>query len=278
MAKTVLVTGSSSGFGLDAAVALAHRGWQVFPSMRNLDKRERLDKALADAGVSDRATVVALDVVDQASIDAALAQVGPLDAVVNNAGISLGGAFEDVPDADLRRVMETNFFGVLALTRAVLPGMRARRSGRIVVVSSNSAFDGAPGMSAYTASKWAVEGWAECLAYEVTKFGIHVVLIEPGSYATDIWDSSPRIMPADGPYAEMGAIVEPAVDKQVIRRARQPREVADAIVKALDAPKPKLRWPVGPDAKIGHAMHGLMPFRARKAIVERVLGLHRWKP
>ncbi|MCU1462855.1 MAG: short-chain dehydrogenase [Acidimicrobiales bacterium] len=278
MARSVLITGCSSGFGLDASVALAQKGWQVFPTMRNLDKRERLDKALAGAGVADRATVLQLDVDDAASITAALDRAGRLDAVVNNAGISLGGAFEDVDEADVRRVMETNFFGVLALTRAVLPGMRAQRSGHIVVVSSNSAFDGAPGMSAYTASKWAVEGWAECLAYEVTKFGIHVVLVEPGSYATDIWDSSPRIMPADGPYAEMGAIVEPAVDKQVIRRARDPREVADVIVKALESSKPKLRWPVGPDARIGHATHGIMPFGVRKAIVERVLGLHRWKP
>src|SRR5260221_11433980 len=185
MPRSVLITGCSSGFGLDAAVALARKGWQVFPTMRNLDKRERLDKALADAGVADRATLLQLDVDDAASVDAALQQVfdatgGRLDGLVNNAGISLGGAFEDVDDADVRRVMETNFFGVLALTKAVLPAMRAQRSGHVLIVSSNSAFSGAPGMSAYTASKWAVEGWAESLAFEVSPFGIQVVLVEPG--------------------------------------------------------------------------------------------------
>jgi len=277
MTRSVLVTGCSSGLGLDASVALAQKGWRVFPTMRNLANRERLDTALADAGVTAAATVLELDVDDVASIDDALGRAGALDAVVNNAGISLGGAFEDVPDIDVRRVMETNFFGVLALTRAVLPSMRERRAGRVVIVSSNSAFDGAPGMSAYTASKWAIEGWAECLAYEVSPYGIHVVLVEPGSYATDIWDSSPRIMP-DGPYKAMADIVEPAVNKQVIAKARDPREVADVIVKALEVPRPKLRWPVGPDAKIGYATHGVLPFRLRKAVVERVLGLHRWKP
>src|SRR5437016_7858355 len=129
MSRSVLVTGCSSGFGLDASVALARKGWQVFPSMRNLAKRERLDKALADAGVGDRATVVELDVDAPESIEAALNGVfdatdDRLDALVNNAGISIGGAFEDVDEGDVRRVMETNFFGVLALTKAVLPTMR----------------------------------------------------------------------------------------------------------------------------------------------------------
>jgi len=282
MSRSVLVTGCSSGFGLDASVALARKGWQVFPSMRNLAKRERLDKALADAGVGDRATVVELDVDAPESIEAALNGVfdatdDRLDALVNNAGISIGGAFEDVEEGDVRRVMETNFFGVLALTKAVLPTMRNQRSGHILVVSSNSAFSGAPGMSAYTASKWAVEGWAESLAFEVSPFGINVVLIEPGSYRTDIWTSSPRVLP-DGPYRGMADIVEPVIDKQVESRARDPREVADAIVKALESPRPRLRWPVGPDARVGHAVQGVVPFRMRKAVLDRMLGMHRWRP
>jgi NAD(P)-dependent dehydrogenase (short-subunit alcohol dehydrogenase family) len=282
MPRSVLITGCSSGFGLDASVALAQKGWKVFPTMRNLAKRERLDKALAGAGVADRATVLQLDVDDPASIDAALKQVfdatgGRLDSLVNNAGVSLGGAFEDVSDEAVRGVMETNFFGVLALTKAVLPAMREQRSGHVAVVSSNSAFSGAPGMSAYTASKWAIEGWAESLAFEVSPYGIHVVLIEPGSYATDIWDSSPRILPP-GPYRGMAEIVEPAIDKQVIAKARDPKEVADVIVKALESPRPKLRWPVGPDAKLGFVTRGVVPFRLRKLVMERVLGLHRWKP
>jgi NAD(P)-dependent dehydrogenase (short-subunit alcohol dehydrogenase family) len=192
--------------------------------------------------------------------------------------VSAGGAFEDVPDDEVRRIFETNFFGVLALTRAVLPAMRERRGGRILVVSSNGAFAGAPALSAYSATKFAVEGWAESVAYELEPFGIHVILVEPGSYKTDIWDSSPRVMPAESPYKPMADIIEPMVEKRVIARARDPKEVADTIVKALEAPRPRLRYPVGPDAYVGWAARGVVPYRAQHALYKRALGLHRWRP
>jgi NAD(P)-dependent dehydrogenase (short-subunit alcohol dehydrogenase family) len=281
---TVLVTGCSSGFGLSSAVTLATRGWEVFATMRNLEKRERLDKAGADAGVStNRLHVLPLDVTDSESIDRAVGEVlgatnESLDAVVHNAGVSAGGAFEDLPDREVRRILETNFFGVLALTRAVLPAMRARRRGRVVVVSSNGAFSGSPGLSAYNASKWAIEGWAESVAYEVEPFGIRVVLVEPGSYRTDIWDSSPRVIPDDSAYREMARTVEPMIERRVISRARDPQEVADTIARVLETPRPRLRYPVGPDAKVGLAVRGVVPFRAQKAVVTRVLGMQRWRP
>ena len=281
---TVLVTGCSSGFGLSSAVTLAGRGWHVFATMRNLEKRERLDKARVDACIPpDRLHVLPLDVTDGGSIDRAVGEVlratnDSLDAVVHNAGVSAGSAFEDLPDAEARRIMETNFFGVLSLTRAVLPAMRARRRGRVVVVSSNGAFSGAPATSAYNASKWAIEGWAESVAYEVEPFGIHMVLVEPGPYRTDIWDSSPRVIPDDSAYREMATIIEPIIERRVIARARDPQEVADTIARALEAPRPRLRYPVGPDAKVGLAMRGLVPFRAQKAVVTRALGMQRWRP
>ena len=281
---TVLVTGCSSGFGLSSAVTLATRGWEVFATMRNLEKRERLDKAGVDAGVAtNRLHVSALDVTDAASIERAVGEVlgatdDSLDAVVHNAGVSVGSAFEDLSDAEARRIMETNFLGVLALTRAVLPAMRARRRGRVVVVSSNGAFSGAPATSVYNASKWAIEGWAESVAYEVEPFGIRMVLVEPGSYRTDIWDTSPRVIPDDSAYRDMARIIEPMIERRVIARARDPQEVADTIVRALEAPRPRLRYPVGPDAKVGFAIRGVVPFRAQKAVVTRVLGMHRWRP
>jgi NAD(P)-dependent dehydrogenase (short-subunit alcohol dehydrogenase family) len=281
---TVVISGCSSGFGLSSAVTLAARGWDVFATMRNLQKRERLDKAAVDAGVpTDRLRVLALDVTDPGSIDEAVGEVlratdDSLDAVVHNAGVSAGGAFEDLPDDEVRRIMETNFVGVLSLTRAVLPAMRARRRGRVVVVSSNGAFSGAPGVSAYNASKWAIEGWAESVAYEVEPFGIRMVLVEPGSYRTDIWDSSPRVIPDGSAYREMATIIEPMIERRVIARARDPQEVADTIVRALEASRPRLRYPVGPDAKVGLAIRGVVPFSAQKAVVTRVLGMHRWRP
>ena len=113
-----------------------------------------------------------------------LSQTGnKLDAVVHNAGVAAVGALEDVPESELRRVMETNFFGVLELTRALLPTFRAQRRGRIVIVSSEAAFMGQPTNSIYCASKWAVEGWAEAVAYELEPFGIDIILVEPGPTA-----------------------------------------------------------------------------------------------
>ena len=271
----VLVTGCSSGFGLEIVLAAARRGWDVVATMRNLDKRERLDKVVADAGLTTRVTVARLDVTDGESIAECVRTCGPLDAVVNNAGIATGAAFEDLEDPEFRKVMETNFFGVLEVTRAVLPQMRERRWGRIVVVSSVSAFHGSPAMSAYTASKWAVEGWAESIRYEVEPFGVSVVLVQPGSYATDIWDASVRTLPDDSPYEPLARPLEEYVDTKVVGRARDPREVGEAVARALDARRPRLRYPVGPDAKVVSLAHGLVPDRALRWVVRRLTGLHK---
>jgi NAD(P)-dependent dehydrogenase (short-subunit alcohol dehydrogenase family) len=280
---TALVTGSSSGFGLLTAVSLAKQDWEVVASMRDPEKRAALDAAAAAAGVGDRVHVVVLDVTDGASIQQGVKEAeaiagGALDAVVCNAGIAVAGVFEDVPDEELRRVMETNFFGVAAIARAVLPAMRERRRGRFLVVSSNSAFAGAPGVSAYHASKWAVEGWAESLAYEVRPFGIEVVLVEPGSFKTEIWDNAQSITPAGSPYAGAHHLIDEG--KARLRRwGRDPQEVADVIVRALEAAKPRLRYPVGPDAKAEYFfVRRFIPVKAYMAVVRRVMKLNTWKP
>jgi NAD(P)-dependent dehydrogenase (short-subunit alcohol dehydrogenase family) len=181
---TVLITGTSTGFGRVTTELLAARGWRVFATMRDLARKDSLEHALREAGLSERVTFVRLDVTDPASIETAVATVlsetdNTLDAVVHNAGIAVAGVLEDLSDGDIWRVMDTNFFGVLRLTRALLPRFREQRRGRIVLLSSQAAFAGQPGNSMYCASKWALEGWAESLAYEVDPFGIDVVLIEP---------------------------------------------------------------------------------------------------
>ncbi len=137
--RTVLITGTSAGFGLLATVELAKRGWRVVASMRNLERKGALDAALAQSGAGQNVHIIQLDVTDRASIEQAVAGTlliggGFLDAVVQNAGVASGGAFEDIPDAELRRVMDTNFFGVMAVTRALLPTFRKQRSGRIVLM------------------------------------------------------------------------------------------------------------------------------------------------
>jgi NAD(P)-dependent dehydrogenase (short-subunit alcohol dehydrogenase family) len=277
--KTVLITGTSSGFGLHAAVAVARQGWQVFATMRNLGKRAPLDAALAAAGIAERVEVSRLDVTQPASIDEAVRAIlqrcgGHLDAVVQNAGVAVGGAFEDVPEAEARRVMETNFWGVLGLTRALLPTFRAQRRGRIVIVSSNSAYAGEPANAIYVASKWAIEGWAESLMYEITPFGIELVLVEPGSYKTEIWGSSPRVLPEGSPYRALMQHLEKAIDEKVLASARDPREVAKVIAQALDTPRPRFRYPVGPDAWIGHIARGKLPSRLQRFAITHLLGLH----
>lgn len=278
--KKVLITGTSSGIGLDTAVVLAKQGWRVFATMRDLSRADALEKALSDAGVRDRVAIEELDVSDAASTERAVKAVleksgGTLDAVVHNAGIAVGGAFEDVSEADTRRVMETNFFGVLALTRALMPMFRERRNGRVVIVSSDAAFLGQPGNAIYCASKWAIEGWAEAAAHELGLFGIEVILIEPGPYKTPIWEKSPHIMPEDSPYRAWTEQLFKAAEEHTEQTARDPIEVARVIAKALDAKRPRFRYPVGPLAKITHAARGKIPSRVMRRGVSRLLGLNR---
>jgi len=274
--RRVLITGTSSGIGLATAVELARRGWSTVATMRDPSRAGRLRDAAAAAGVAERLTIEALDVTDAASIAAAVPRIlagGPLAAVVHNAGVAAAGAFEDLPEAEIRRVMETNFFGVLALTRALLPSFRAQRRGHIVIVSSNSAFAGEPANSIYVASKWAIEGWAESLAFEAERFGIEVVLVEPGPYKTDIWDSSPRILPDGSPYTAWLRQLEQAIDAKVLASARDPHEVAVAIAAALEAARPRMRYPVSPQAHIGLFLRGKLPTRAQRWLVKRLLGV-----
>jgi NAD(P)-dependent dehydrogenase (short-subunit alcohol dehydrogenase family) len=143
----------------------------------------------------------------------------------------------------------------------LLPAFRAQKRGRIVIVSSESAFAGQPGNSPYCASKWAVEGWAESLAYEVEHFGIEIILVEPGAYKTNIWESSPRVLPEDSAYRPLLRHLERAIDTYVEKSARDPKEVAKAVADVLEAPRPKFRNAVGPSARFLHFARGKLPSR-----------------
>ena len=280
--RTVLVTGSSAGFGLLTVVELAKRGWRVVASMRNLERKAALEAALASSGAAKNVDIVQLDVTDAQSITAGVAAAleltgGFLDAVVHNAGVAAGGAFEDIPDAELRRVMETNFFGVMSLTRALLPTFRKQRSGRILVVSSEAAFAGMPGNSIYVASKWAVEGWAESLAFDVDQLGIQVVLVEPGPYVTDIWQVSPRFAPSGSVYRRWSENVFRAGDAHVADKGRDPQEVAVKIANVLEAKNPSFRNPVHRLAHFTHFARGKIPSSWLRKFVQVYLGLNRVK-
>ena len=281
---SVLITGTSSGFGLLTTLELARAGWQVVATMRNLDRSGPLKDALAAApvAVSERVKLAALDVADRSQVEAAVPELlamagGRLDAVVHNAGVAVGAAFEDLPVAEIERVMNTNFFGVLDLTRALLPGFRARRAGRIVIVSSNSAFAGEPTNSIYCASKFAIEGWAESVAFELEPFGIHVSLIEPGPFRTSILGNSRSIRPEGSAYLPLTVAADEAFRRHFEKSAGEPAVVARTILKALQSPRPRFRYPVGLEAHFGHHARGKLPTRVLRRIVQRYLGLHRVK-
>lgn len=273
--RTVLITGCSSGFGLSAAVAAAARNWRVFATMRDLDRRRRLDEAAHRAGV--RVEAVELDVCEDASVKRAVSEVleatgGRLDAVVNNAGIGDAGFFEDMPDDQVRLVMETNFFGTLAVTRAALPSLRASR-GRVIVVSSIAAFSAQAGLSAYVASKRAVEGWAESMAVELRPFGVDVVLVEPGAYRTAIWEKSAVAAVPASPYAPLRERMEPRFRAMIDRMARDPQEVGTRIARLLDRRSPPFRNPVGPDSHFTRLLGRTVPISLRFRLLRAMAGL-----
>jgi NAD(P)-dependent dehydrogenase (short-subunit alcohol dehydrogenase family) len=279
----VLITGASRGFGRLIAAGLAARGWRVFATMRDPDARDGLDSAVTAAGADPRnVTVLSLDVLRTDSIEAAVSRVlertgGRLDAVIPNAGILVAGAFEDTPADALRRLMDTNYFGVIETVRATLPALRAAH-GRIVLISSDSGLCGTPALSGYTASKYAIEGWGESVAYEVEPLGVSLSIVEPGPFKTDMLSMSEvHRSPSGGPYAALGDITESTL-RTIGSNAPAPDPVVAAVVKALSAKKPRLRYPVGTEARLISACKGVLPARVFGLVVRSATGMRRWRP
>jgi NAD(P)-dependent dehydrogenase (short-subunit alcohol dehydrogenase family) len=250
----VLITGCSSGFGLEAALAFAKRGDTAVATMRNLGKADALRKRAADAGVE--VDLEALDVVDDASVAAAVAAVierhGQIDVLVNNAGVGYGGSVEHMPMDNARALMETNFWGALRAIRAVLPGMRATRSGVIINVTSLAGrLPGTMYESLYSASKHALGAVSESLAAEVAPWGIRVVCIEPGFFATEISNNSDEVEEGTvGSAYEADATWFASFMSQSVSGGADPAIVADAIVAAADDPAPVLHQAIGDDAAL----------------------------
>ncbi|MGH3628928.1 MAG: SDR family oxidoreductase [Sciscionella sp.] len=237
-APVALVTGASSGIGLRVAVTLAHAGYRVYAGMRDPGCAGSLRQATATAPVPIE--VVALDVTDHDAVTAAVATAGPVDVLVNNAGIGMVGSVELISEPDLRAVFDTNFFGPLALVRAVLPGMRERRHGVVINIGSVDAIlPGRPMTWSYAASKHALGVATEGIALEVEPFGIRVRQIDPGFFATSIRENrrSREGAPADadGPYSQMHEATEAAV-AGAVAAAGDPQQVADAVLHAVRDP------------------------------------------
>ena len=242
-----LVTGTSSGIGLATAVTLARGGHTVIATMRNPASAGELQKIVAAEKLP--VTVAALNVDDDASVESAfgkvLAQHGRLDVLVNNAGIGGGGSVEECSTARFREVMETNFFGALRCIKAVVPGMRQRRHGCIVNVTSVAGRMALAPAAAYSASKFALEALSECLAQEMKAFNVRVAVVEPGVIATSIFSKAAPI-PADSPYPHSRR--QRALFAQSLTKPTSPYVVGDKIREIVDSDSWQLRYPVGPDA------------------------------
>ncbi len=243
-----LVTGTSSGIGLATAVTLARGGHKVVATLRNLDSAGELNKIVSAESLP--LTVIKLDVNDDASVEHAFkavsAEHGRIDVLVNNAGIGGGGSVEETPLGEFREKMETNFFGALRCIQAVVPGMRERRHGCIVNVTSIAGRMALAPQAAYAASKFALEALSECLAQEMKAFNVRVAIIEPGVIATPIFGKA-KPVPQDSPYPH--ARRQRALFAASLSKPTSPYVVGEQIRAIVEGDSWQLRYPVGPDAK-----------------------------
>jgi NAD(P)-dependent dehydrogenase (short-subunit alcohol dehydrogenase family) len=243
--QTILITGASSGYGLETARYFLANGWNVIATMR-APREDILPRSPA-------LRILALDVTDDKSIAAAIEAAGPIDVLVNNAGVGVAGAFEATPMAHIRKVFETNTFGVMAMTQAVIPQMREHRRGVIVNVTSSATLASFPLAAPYTASKQAIEGFTGSLALELAPFGIRAKLVEPGYGPTTRFSQNTEVRVQDlipQAYADFAKAIFGDLDKPAMAAPLTTREidVAEGVWRAVNDTTGTLRFPAGADA------------------------------
>ncbi len=254
--KVALVTGSSSGIGLETAVMLSNAGFKTYASMRNLDKSKNIREIANKDNLPLH--VIQLDVSDDGSVRDAITKIVTaekrIDVLVNNAGYGLFGSVEDMSMEEIKAQFETNFFGVVRVTQQVLPVMRKQRSGKIVNVSSVGGRIGLPVLSAYHSTKFALEGLSESIAFELEPFGIRVIIIEPGVIRTNIINSSISAKKGQDPKSPYFSLTQNLDNRFKTMMASptslHPQEVAKVILEAVSSENPHLRYTVGDDADV----------------------------
>ena len=251
--STIILTGCSSGFGLQGALAFARNGDTVYATMRNPDNAAALQHAAEHEGlgIQIRQLDVTRPAVFSSLLEEILDETGSIDVLVNNAGILRAGALEDLSEKMIREVVETNFFGPLLLTRAVLPHMREQKKGYIIMISSLSGIAGLPGDVVYSASKFALEGASEALRHEIDRWGIKLALVEAGMFATRIFAKSlpgnsllPDYYPYDSPYRPL---VEHKLQvlRERVAAAMDPGIIGKLLIDIANSDGTQLRWPAG---------------------------------
>lgn len=265
MSQTVLVTGASSGIGQSIARKLAERGYKVFGTARKPDAKSR-----------EPFTMVALDVRSdesvRACVDQVLAQAGRLDVLVNNAGYAMTGAAEETSLDEAKAQFETNFFGLVRMVNAALPGMRAAGAGKIINISSLAGSTAIPYSAFYSATKFAVEGYSEALWYEVRPFGISVSLVEPGFVNTPIGEASPEAQLAIPAYSTTRKRMLAQFGKS-LAAGIPPEQVGERVLKVVSSKTPALRNPVGAQATWLPRLRSVVPWNVYAAGVRKTFAV-----
>jgi NAD(P)-dependent dehydrogenase (short-subunit alcohol dehydrogenase family) len=270
--KVAVVTGSSSGIGFETSLILARNRFYTYATMHKLE--EEKSKPITDIAKNDslQLQVIELDVNDDKSvknaIDTIVDEMKRIDVVVNNAGYALVGALEETSMNEIRAQFETNFFGAIRVTQAVIPIMRKQRSGKIVNITSMGGRIAIPLDPIYHATKFALEGLSESIQYELEAFGIKIILIEPGAVGSNFWKNFKSANKAssnypNSPYAQLANTMSEAF-KKMVQNAIHPSEVAKVILDAVTSDNPQLRYVVGNDAA--------MVMEARKNMSDREFG------
>jgi NAD(P)-dependent dehydrogenase (short-subunit alcohol dehydrogenase family) len=256
--RTVLITGGTDGLGKAMALLLAHRGYHVFAAGRSAEKRAELDRVAAEKRMP--LETLELDVTADASVQravkAVLQKFGHIDVLINNAGVAYVGTVEDLTLEDWHRQFETNFFGVIRVTQAVIPHMRERNKGRIVLISSVAGLVTAPAQGSYSATKHALEALGNALRHELHSFGIRTILIEPGFIMTGIQKAAQDLTTSyedkinNGPYAKLYSAFLTRARTASETAKTTPEDCARIVLQAIETPNPKPRYGVTPTATI----------------------------